>query len=177
MQHCETRFLRCPPLLQIITIVCTSMLTFLMINTNSHATELQPAELDHNISVNNKIGTTSVVGETAVASQSKGSESEPRKPDWNGVLRDTSIVFGAQLAAVGITYFMPESFSAWTPEQKKAGWQKYKDNFTNPVLDKDKFYVNYTLHPYWGATYYTRGRERGMYQSESFVYYALLSAM
>lgn len=98
-------------------------------------------------------------------------------PDWDGVWRDTGIVFGAQVAAVGITYVMPQSFSSWTPEQKKNAFKKYADNFVSPVLDKDKFYVNYVLHPYWGATYYIRGRERGLDQISSLIYSTALSAM
>jgi hypothetical protein len=155
----------------------------LTIHTSSYANELNasgPANAGVvNTSATNKDDISKIpVDETTVpAAESKVSETEQRKPDWNGVLRDTGIVFGGQLAAVGITYLLPESFSAWTPEQKKAGWSKYKENFTNPVLDKDKFYVNYTLHPYWGATYYTRGRERGLDQTYSLAYAAMLSAM
>lgn len=97
--------------------------------------------------------------------------------DWNGVIRDVGMVLGTQVAAVGVTYTLPESFSSWTPEQKKNGLKKYKRNFMNPVLDKDKFYVNYILHPYWGATYYIRGRERGLDQTSSFILSTVLSAM
>jgi hypothetical protein len=92
-------------------------------------------------------------------------------------LRDTGILFGGQAAAAAITYVLPESFSGWTEEQKKNGLKKYGKNFTHPVLDKDKFYVNYVLHPYWGATYYTRARERGLDSRYSFVYSTLMSAL
>lgn len=99
-----------------------------------------------------------------------------RAPDWDGIKRDTGVIVGGQVGAVVITYFMPQSFSAWTPEQKKAGFDKYKRNFVNPVMDKDKFYINYALHPYWGATYYTRARERGLDREYAVAYSALLSA-
>jgi hypothetical protein len=99
-----------------------------------------------------------------------------RVTDWDGIKRDTGIIVGGQVGAVAITYFMPQSFSAWTPEQKKAGFDKYKRNFVNPVMDKDKFYINYALHPYWGATYYTRARERGLDKEYAVAYSALLSA-
>ncbi|MDD2851281.1 MAG: DUF3943 domain-containing protein [Desulfuromonadaceae bacterium] len=98
-------------------------------------------------------------------------------PDWNGIWRDTGIVFGAQAVAAGVTYVLPESFSNWSADQKKNGLKKYGHNFVRPVLDKDAFYVNYVLHPYWGATYYIRGRERGLDETGSFVYSALMSAM
>lgn len=72
---------------------------------------------------------------------------------------------------------MPESVSNWSSEQKKNSFKKYAKNVVAPVIDKDKFYINYVLHPYWGATYYIRGRERGLDKVPSFVYSALISAM
>lgn len=102
---------------------------------------------------------------------------EKRIPDWNGVWRDTGILFGSQFVAAGIIYMMPESISGWSSEQKKNSLDKYVQNFTSPVMDKDKFYLNYILHPYWGATYYTRARERGLGKGESFVYSAAISTL
>jgi hypothetical protein len=98
-------------------------------------------------------------------------------PDWDGVWRDTGILFGSQIAAAGIIYLMPESFSGWSDEQKRNVFKKYGNNVGHPSVDEDKFYVNYLLHPYWGATYYIRGRERGLDKVPSFVYSALISAM
>jgi len=100
-----------------------------------------------------------------------------RAPDWGGLGRDAGIIAGAQLAAVAITYVLPESFSSWSKEDKKAGWSKYKKNVVHPVMDTDAFYINYILHPYWGATYYTRARERGMDVKYSVAYSFVLSAM
>ncbi len=102
---------------------------------------------------------------------------ENRVPDWNGIWRDTSILFASQVVAAGIIYTMPESFSNWTAEQKKNSFKKYARNVSDPVMDEDKFYINYVLHPYWGATYYIRGRERGLDAVSSFIYSALISAM
>jgi len=141
-------------------LVCASLL-LLVLHTNSSA----------------DTGTASVEINDPVEVPSNPSGAEAPKPDWNGVLRDAGIIFGGQVAAVGITYLLPESFSSWSSEQKKAGVKKYAKNFVSPVLDKDKFYVNYVLHPYWGATYYTRARERGLDQSYSFLYSTLMSAM
>lgn len=113
----------------------------------------------------------------AVEQASSRTLARDRAPDWGGLGRDTGIIAGAQLAAVAITYVMPESFSSWSAEDKKAGWSKYKRNIAHPVMDKDEFYINYILHPYWGATYYTRARERGMDVKYSVAYSFLLSAM
>jgi len=98
-------------------------------------------------------------------------------PDWNGIWRDTGILFGSQFVAAGIIYFMPESVSNWSSEQKRNTFKKYAENVFDPVVDKDQFYINYVLHPYWGATYYIRGRERGLGKVPSFVYSTLISAM
>lgn len=110
-------------------------------------------------------------------SPARPTAADNRIPDWRGIGRDTGIIIGGQLAAVGITYVMPESFSSWTPEQKKAGAKKYKNNVAHPVMDKDEFYINYLLHPYWGATYYTRARERGLDTVSSFGYSVMMSAL
>lgn len=98
-------------------------------------------------------------------------------PDWNGVWRDTGALFGSQIVATGVIYFMPESISSWSGDQKMNSFSKYAQNFVSPVIDKDKFYVNYLLHPYWGATYYTRARERGLDKGSSFIYSTMISTL
>ena len=98
-------------------------------------------------------------------------------PDWDGIFRDTGIILGAQVGAAAVTYLMPQSFSGWSAEQKRNSFKKYSRNFTHPVMDKDKAYINYGLHPYWGATYYTRARERNLDKATSFAYSAFMSAM
>lgn len=100
-----------------------------------------------------------------------------RIPDWDGVWRDTGIFFGSQIVAAGIIYLLPESVSSWSSEQKENSFKKYGQNFVSPGIDQDKFYINYLLHPYWGATYYTRARERGLDKSTSFAYSAMISGM
>lgn len=102
---------------------------------------------------------------------------EDRTPDWNGILRDTGLLIGSQFGAAGLIFLMPESVSNWSSEQKKDSFKKYSANVVNPVFDKDKFYINYVLHPYWGSTYYTRGRERGLDKASAFVYSTLMSVV
>jgi len=102
---------------------------------------------------------------------------ENRVPDWGGIWRDTAVLFGAQVGSIGVLYVMPESFSGWSDESKQENFDNFPENFVNPVIDDDKFYLNYVMHPYFGATYYIRGRERGLDRVSSFFYSALLSAM
>lgn len=114
-----------------------------------------------------------VAGE--LPSQSTGTEKHIT--NWNGVWIDTGMLFGSQFVAAGIIFAMPQSVSSWSADQKKNTFKHYGENFVDPVWDKDEFYINYVLHPYWGATYYIRGRERGMDYTSAFVYSTLMSAM
>jgi hypothetical protein len=115
-------------------------------------------------------------GETPL---SDSSQKEPSKPqqDWKGIGRDTAFFLGYQVVFAGVLWLLPESVTGWTEDQKKATLSKWKVNVQNPVWDKDKWWINYLAHPYWGATYYTRARERGFGEFGSFSYSALLSAL
>lgn len=97
--------------------------------------------------------------------------------DWKGVWLDTGVVLGSQVVVVGALYLLPESVSGWSDEQKDESFAKYGRNFVHPAFDKDKFYINYILHPYWGGAYYTRARERGLEEGHSFMYSVLMSTM
>jgi len=102
--------------------------------------------------------------------------SEPQR-DWRGIGRDTAFYLGYQGVFAGVLYLLPESVTKWTKDQKKATIKKWKENVRNPVWDKDKWWINYLGHPYFGATFYIRARERGFQELGSFGYSALLSAL
>lgn len=98
--------------------------------------------------------------------------------DWQGVRHDLYYLIGWQVVATAIIYNAPFEFSNWSPNEKdQLGFEQWRENFTNPVWDKDHWGVNYVLHPYWGAGYYIRGRERGFSRSESFWISALYSTI
>jgi hypothetical protein len=102
----------------------------------------------------------------------------PDSRDWAGMRKDTGYFLGYQFAVIGVLYVMPESISGWTQEQKDSfSVQKWKDNIRHVVWDKDEWYINYILHPYWGATYYVRAQQRGFGPVGSFWYSAMLSTM
>ena len=89
--------------------------------------------------------------------------------DWPGIKRDLVYLVGWQVVATAIIYNAPFEFSNWSQDEKDMlGFEQWRDNVTNPVWDEDHWAVNYVLHPYWGAGYYIRGRERGFSRSESF---------
>lgn len=95
--------------------------------------------------------------------------------DWRGVKRDTWYFLGYQAVVVGVLYALPDEQTRF--DKSSAGFSKWRENVTNPVWDEDEPYLNYVLHPYWGATYYIRGRERGLSRWQSLGYSALLSTL
>jgi len=98
--------------------------------------------------------------------------------DFDGIRRDSLYFVGYQFAAVGILYVMPESVSGWGEETKdEYSFQKWWDNVRDPRWDTDDFYINYILHPYWGATYYVRARKRGYPRNNAIMYSVLMSTM
>lgn len=101
---------------------------------------------------------------------------DPR--DSDGLKRDTWYFLGYQWVTIGILYAAPEGVSGWSEEQKEGySMSIWWDNVTHPQIDSDDFYINYILHPYWGASYYVRARERGYDDAQAFWYSVLLSSV
>jgi hypothetical protein len=99
-------------------------------------------------------------------------------PDWRGIKLDTVYFLAYQIVVIGVLYIAPEKLSGWSQEDKdNYSLETWKENVTNPVWDDDEWWVNYILHPYWGATYYIRARERGFERTQSFWYSVLLSTL
>ena len=96
-------------------------------------------------------------------------------PNWKGLRRDTLYFLGYQFVAIAVLYAMPESVTGF--DKSTAGFSKWWDNVSNPHRDTDDAYLNWITHPYWGAAYYIRGRERGLSRWQSFGYSALLSTL
>ena len=83
---------------------------------------------------------------------------------------------GASVAAAGILYLLPESFTNWDKDDSSDIFKKWKDNVKEgPVKDEDDFFLNYVTHPYWGAVYYMSARSAGANVFTSFLYSAFLS--
>ena len=95
--------------------------------------------------------------------------------DWKGLRRDTLYFVGYQFVVVGVLYALPETVTNF--DKNTAGLSKWWDNVSNPARDNDDAYLNWITHPYWGAAYYIRGRERGLSRWQSFGYSALLSTL
>jgi len=97
--------------------------------------------------------------------------------DWLGLTRDTAFLVTYQAVGAAILYALPSSVSKWTSSNKDASFEKWWENVQNPRWDHDGWAVNYLGHPYFGATYYTRARERGFDRIDSFLYSAFASAL
>jgi hypothetical protein len=103
-------------------------------------------------------------------------DADAAEPDWPGLRRDTAYVLSYQVAMIGILYALPESISNWSEEQKEEySLSQWWENVSNPQWDDDKFWINYLAHPYWGAAYYVRARERGFDERASFWYSVAMS--
>ena len=115
------------------------------------------------------------VDDAAVETPRVTPEQPPITADWKGIKRDTLYFLGYQAVVVGVLYALPEAQTRF--DKGNAGLSKWRQNVTNPVWDDDDFFLNYVMHPYWGATYYIRARERGLSRWQSFGYSALLSTL
>ncbi len=105
-------------------------------------------------------------------------QTDAQTRDWEGLKRDTRYFLGYQWVTIGILYLAPESVSGWSTEQKKGyDLTNWWDNVTNVDVDSDDFYINYLLHPYWGASYFVRAQERGYGAKGAFWYSVALSTM
>lgn len=103
---------------------------------------------------------------------------EAKARDRSGLKRDTMYFLGYQWVTIGVLYVAPESVSGWTDEQKEGYDLSYWwDNVSHPKMDSDDFYLNYVLHPYWGAAYFVRASERGYSDRDAFWYSVMLSSM
>jgi hypothetical protein len=98
-----------------------------------------------------------------------GSPAAPAtRMDWAGLGRDTAYVLGYEVAFGVPLYFATKAsrhYASWGENVRDAQW------------DRDSWWINYIGHPYWGATYFMRARERGADHVSAFVYSALLSTL
>lgn len=148
--------------------------TFILVAGTSQAAELP---MGNSLSPPLVFSEVSIPDKVTTLSERASIPSSTKTKDPDGLWRDTGILVGAQVAVIGVLYVMPESVSGWSPQQKRNSWRNYQKNVQNPGIDNDKFYLNYILHPYWGATYYTRARERGFEEGESFLYSTAMSTL
>lgn len=116
------------------------------------------------------------VGESSIAAATDAGD-DPAGPDVPGLRRDTIYLVSYQFVSLGILIMAPESISGWSDEQKeKYTVSTWWENVRNPAWDHDEHWLNYLAHPYWGASYYVRSRERGFDERASFWYATVMSS-
>ncbi len=72
------------------------------------------------------------------------------------------IIFVGSLLAIGTLYLMPESVTNWDKNETGNIFKKWTTRVKKgPVVDNDKFWLNYIAHPYFGAVYYLQPRMAG----------------
>ena len=142
------------------------------------------------------LGAALAIGTAATASAAEGAGTEaatpggeaasgypwlrppPPQPNWSGAAADVGYFLSYQIVGVAVLYVMPKSVSGWGEQEKENySFDKWRENTSQPVKDSDAFVVNYVLHPYWGAAYYVRARERGLSRWQSFGFSALMSTL
>lgn len=96
--------------------------------------------------------------------------------DHAGLRRDTGYFLGYQFAAVAFIGLWPRQTTNYAAADER-GWNSWRQHVTHPRWDHDRAVVNYVLHPYWGAAYYTRARSRGLDHGAAFWFSALLSTI
>jgi len=94
--------------------------------------------------------------------------------DADRLWSQTKWIFLYGVAAVGVLAALPNDFTGWDTEDNI--FSKWKDNVRRgPVWDRDKWYINYIGHPYFGGVYYQVARKSGYRQWDAFVYTFLMS--
>jgi hypothetical protein len=101
-------------------------------------------------------------------------------PEERDIVRDTRNLALAMVGVMGLLWVMPESISGWNRDEIRNTeghiFHQYKKNIRGrPVVDRDKWYINYIGHPVSGAAYYTIARHNGLTEMESFGYSVLMS--
>jgi hypothetical protein len=98
--------------------------------------------------------------------------------DATRLWRQTKILMIGGIGVAAFIALLPEDLSGW----EKGTWErgqlldKWKENVkAGPVWDRDKWYINYIGHPYFGGVYYQAARKSGYNQWNSFTYSFLMS--
>ncbi len=94
--------------------------------------------------------------------------------DGERVWSQTRSIFIYGVGVVAILAALPEEFTNWNPGSNLL--QNYEDNLrAGPVWDRDKWYINYIGHPYFGGVFYQIARKSGYRQWDAFIYTFLMS--
>jgi hypothetical protein len=102
-----------------------------------------------------------------------------RQPDWHRLWINTAVLASAYVGSLFVLECLPEDATAWNRAeiQNQAPFKRWFKNVfkRGPEWDHDKFYFNYILHPYAGASYFMGARSCGFNMWQSLLYSACVS--
>ncbi len=101
---------------------------------------------------------------------------EQHGEDSDRLWSQTKTIFGLGLGVAGFIALLPEDISNWHRSKDNSLAQKWWNNVKEgPYWDRDKHYINYIGHPYFGGVYYQIARKSGYRQWDAFIYSSLMS--
>lgn len=104
----------------------------------------------------------------------------PNSPEPRRAFKSTGVYVLAGITSMGILAAMPEDVTNWDKDELKLKYlaSKWKENVSEgPVIDKDTFFLNWVMHPYFGSVYYETLRGAGYKWWESFLYSSGMSTI
>jgi hypothetical protein len=97
-----------------------------------------------------------------------------RDPDWHRLWINTAVLSGGFIGALFVLDALPDDATAWDHDQihSQPPFKRWYHNVfkRGPEWDSDKFYFNFLLHPYAGATYFMTARSCGFNMWQSLLY-------
>lgn len=101
--------------------------------------------------------------------------------DWHRLWINTATLSGAFVGTLLVLECLPEDATSWNRAELQdvplfKRWHKHVIE-KGPEWDHDKFYFNYILHPYAGATYFMGARSCGFNFWKSALYSSIVSTV
>ena len=101
--------------------------------------------------------------------------------DWHRLWINTATLSGAFVGTLFVLECLPEDATSWNRAELQdvplfKRWHKHVIK-KGPEWDHDKFYFNYILHPYAGATYFMAARSCGFNFWRSALYGSIVSTV
>lgn len=104
-----------------------------------------------------------------------------RNYDWHRLWINTATLSSAYVGTLLVLECLPEDATSWNRAelQDVPLFKRWHDHVIKkgPEWDHDKFYFNYILHPYAGATYYMAARSCGFNAWQSLLYCTCVSTV
>lgn len=102
-------------------------------------------------------------------------------PDWHRLWINTATLSGAFVGTLLVLECLPEDATSWNRAELQdvplfKRWHNHVIK-KGPEWDHDKFYFNYILHPYAGATYFMAARSCGFNFWRSALYGSIISTV